>query len=176
MLTWMTRASFLDSARDLDDDLLTLTAQQSARLLDAMTGGEPLPKSTPLESMWASYEVGLAGYSLALMAEAGLRGIVIFQSRDVLQIAEELGGEFVRPPWVDDTAVLRSHRSNAVRRWPGKYKKVWGPKTPKAWPYLWPIVDDEGGYEIRLSKHDKGLLKSGARSLPDDVLERIASQ
>jgi hypothetical protein len=57
-----------------------------------------------------------------------------------------------------------------MRRWPSTYSF---PRNPKDMPYLWPIVDDDGGYTLRLSKYDRELLAKGERSLSKNILERI---
>jgi hypothetical protein len=79
----------------------------------------------------------------------------------------------VMPPWLADTDVLLSHRSNLVRRWPG-YAAVF-PRTPANLPYLFPFVDDEGGYTLNVSKAEQQMLRTGARTLPKSIQKKVVN-
>jgi hypothetical protein len=76
-------------------------------------------------------------------------------------------GEVEPPPWIRDKWVLRSHRSNLMRKAP----HIYGDKydgTPENMPYLWPVIDHmkPDGYYLRLSKPDMARLATGERVLP----------
>jgi len=181
MMTWMTRASLFDSALDMELPELAMAQIHSQSLLNELLFGEPdvdmKAAPLPLSRMWQGYEVALAGYSVACAAvmvsfgvTTGLRPQVMAQGVAQLRAGSEGDEPLVLPPWIQDIDVLRSHRSNMMRRWPGRYD--W-PRTPVNMPYIWPIVDDAGGYILKLSKYDRGLLASGERKLPTNILERI---
>jgi len=186
MMTWMTRMSFFDSAEDLAMPQLAQTFRESEALFNEMVFGitdedsdQPVgPAPKPLIGMWLGYETALAAY--AVSCAAILVGHSITMGTRALAIGntiKELRGNgdpapFEMPPWVQDVDVLMSHRSNLMRRWPEAYSF---PRNPKDMPYLWPIVDGEGGYVLKLSKYDQELLAKGERSLPKSVMERITT-
>lgn len=177
-MIWLTRQSFLDTARDLDDALLVATTEWAFERLHVLAYDQ-LPNGDesdfhPVDLMWTGSELALAAYVQAMCTEAGYRGIVIQVSRDTWTLSQSLrsdGDQFAHPEWMSDVDVLRSHRSNMARRWPKAYGKMWG-KIDTTWPYLWPTLVD-GEWVLRLSKHDKQLMESGARKLPSAVLERV---
>ena len=173
MITWMTRMSYLDTAADLDSDMLMQLAQESSELVrEMLTVGE---NQSPTVRMWQGYEVALAAYSASMEVELATRGVFTHLHLETATLIRDLGrsddNEYDAPPWLEDADVLRSHRSNLVRRWPEQYGNSWA-KTPELWPYIWPFVSD-GGYVLMLSKHDKKLLASGERVLPKKIIERI---
>jgi hypothetical protein len=76
------------------------------------------------------------------------------------------GREPVTPPWLSDLWVLRSHRSNLMRKDPKFYSVYRG--TPENMPYLWPLIDD-GEYTLTLSRADAARLRTGERELPPEL-------
>ncbi|URP21718.1 hypothetical protein SEA_KATE_52 [Microbacterium phage Kate] len=179
MMTWMPNKSLFDSAEALELDQLAVATVEGASLFNEMLYGEPtdgqMKAPVPLIGMWAGYEAALAAYVAACattMVRYGVsatnRALQLSQSLVALRRHEEV--PFVLPPWFEDLDVLRSHRSNLMRRWPESYS--WR-GTPQRMPYLWPIVDEDGGYVLKLSKYDKGLLASGERVLPRSIAGRI---
>jgi hypothetical protein len=181
MMTWVTRISLFDSAEDLELNQLALAQRESESLFNELVFGEADPEHgdapAPLKMMWQGYEGALAGYSVACAAVLVGHGITNgVRSLEIANTIKDLrqGGDpvpFDMPPWLQDIDVLMSHRSNLMRRWPDSYSF---PRNPKDMPYLWPIVDDDGGYILKLSKYDRELLAKGERSLPKKVMERIA--
>lgn len=179
MMTWMPNMSLFDSAGALELDQLAVAMVESASLFNELIYDEPDPElgkaPAPLRLMWLGYETALAGYVAACSASLVAYGVSsstlslgVAQTMTVLRRDED--APMVMPPWFTDTDVLRSHRSNLMRRWPDSYS--WK-GTPLRMPYLWPKVDDEGGYKILLSKYDKALLNSGDRSLAKSILKRV---
>lgn len=179
MITWMTRMSFLDTAEDLSTDLLVQGIQESHQLFeDLLTGVE---RDDPTARIWQGFERALGAYSMSLGVELSRRGVRSARHLSTIALFREWNRgargdipEFEHPPWLFDTDVLRAHRSNLVRRWPGDFADSWT-KTPELWPYLWPFVDEDGSYALYLSKHDKELLRTGARKLPADVKKKVAN-
>ncbi|UAJ16145.1 hypothetical protein SEA_TINYMINY_54 [Microbacterium phage TinyMiny] len=180
MMTWMTRKSLLDSAEDLALPQLALARRESEALFNEMVFGEPDPEHgsapAPLVGMWSGYEAALAAYSVGCAAILVAHGVT--DSHRALAVANTVkdmraNGDpmtFEMPPWTQDIDVLMSHRSNLMRRWPEHYRF---PRNPVDMPYLWPIVDDDGGYVLKLSKYDRELIAKGERKLSKTVMERI---
>lgn len=179
MMTWMTRMSFFDTAADLEVDLLATSYYDSVGLFDFLVYQEgDLAENHPAVRMWQGYHVALGMYAAATASTLVVHGISVgLETMKMAGAVEEMRREeeqpFVLPPWIKDTDVLRSHRSNIVRRWP-EYADVW-PGTPERMPYLWPFVDDEGGYSLMVSKHDKQALADGDRALPKTIAKKVAN-
>jgi len=182
MMTWMTAMSLFDSAEALATDQLAQARRESEALFYELVFDEfddDLGKApAPLRMMWTGYETALAGYSIACSAILVGRGIATSQQAlELSNTIEDLrrGGDpapLEIPPWLSDTDVLSSHRSNLLRRWPDNYS--WR-RIPANMPYLWPVVDGDGEYELRLSKYDKELLASGERKLDKKIMERVTN-
>lgn len=180
MMTWITRMSIFDSVADLELAQLAMAQRESEALFNEMVFGEPEEgfnnAPTPLIGMWRGYEAALAAYSTACSITMVGHGITdgarsLYIAKTISELRQS--GDpvpFEMPPWIRDIDVLMSHRSNLVRRWPGSYSF---PRNPTDMPYLWPIVDDDGGYILKLSKYDQGLVAKGERHLSKKVLERI---
>ena len=182
MMTWVTRISLLDSAEDLELPQLAVANRESEALFYELVYGvsddELGSAPTPLVGMWSGYETALAAYSVATAATLVRHGVT--GSTRALAIANTIkelrqGGDpapFEMPPWIGDIDVLMSHRSNLMRRWPNAYSF---PRNPKDMPYLWPIVDGDGGYVLKVSKYDRELLAKGERRLSKATMERVAT-
>jgi len=180
MMTWFPNMSLFDAAEALELPEMALSFDHVEVLfntliygpVDSPWGEPPLP----LTRMWIGYEAALAAYGAALGASLVRHGIHVgvrhIEMANSLQDLRTHGdpAPLVMPPWLSDLDVLRSHRSNMMRRWPDRYS--WK-GTPPLMPYIWPIVDDEGGYQLKLSKHDRGLIASGDRKLPTSLKELL---
>lgn len=182
MILYMTRISMLDTAADLYDDLLLQQIEEGYMFFLEMIGmspEEPNEANVALSRVWEGYEIALGAHIAALCAEAHTRGLPRNEHLDIKNMISQMRREedtpFEVPLWFQDLDVLRSHRSNLVRRWPQRYGDMWK-GTPFNWPYLWPFSEDDGDYELMLSKHDKALLKAGKRSLPKSVKDKVANR
>lgn len=193
MMTWLTRMSFLDTAADLETELLQRVSHEAISLFYQLVYGygdedEEINVSHPLYQMWYGYEPALAAYAASVQLELNTRGV---QAGDHLELAntmrelrrDETMGDmsFVQPLWMEDADVLRSHRSNLARRWPTFYGKMWA-GTPALLPYIWPFPVASAkdsteivGYELKISKHDKALVASGKRVIPKTLKDRIVN-
>lgn len=178
MMTWITRISWFDTAADLSDSLLLQQVKESVEFFHGLLEvAEPMSDefiAHPLTRCWLGYETAAGTYAAIMSVEAVRRG---FHGRSPMDIdvkmaiyRRRMDTSLVLPPWKDDTDVLRSHRSNLMRRFPSQYS--WQ-KTPERMPYLWPFVDDEGGYGLFISRHDRELLAAGERQLPNEIKKRI---
>ena len=185
MMTWITAKSLFDSAASLDTPQLALAYSEGESMFNELIWGEPNephgPMPTPLRNMWSGYEVALAAYVVACGAtlvahgvSTGVRSLAIADTVAQLRAGEESGAPLVLPPWFEDVDIMRSHRSNLMRRWPSAYS--WN-RTPNDLPYIWPVIDEgvEGGYKLVLSKHDKDLIARGERSIPKPLRDRISN-
>lgn len=177
MITWMTRASFLDTAEDLSEPFLLQTGQESQELLDVLLGiGEQTSDQAVGVRMWVGYEPALAAYISSVSVVLSLRGVrtnLALRAKAsiaVLERAEHVPYE--PPPWLADTLVLRSHRSNLARRWPKEYGGAWK-GVDELWPYIVPVVDSEGGYKLVVSKAEREMLARGERKLPTNVKKEL---
>jgi len=182
MITWMTRMSILDTADDLEPDLAFQTMSQGIKLLRSLTTEDGVYGNTrPEFRMWEYHETALAAYLVALEASLSTRGVFSFHHHrvrstlfDFQRVNPEV--QFESPSWWEDVDVLRSHRSNLIRRWPDQYGETWR-RTPKNMPYLWPFIDREqpSKYRLFVSAHDKSLLQTGERKLDSSLRERVAN-
>lgn len=181
MMTWTPNMSLFDSVAALELDQLAVALVESESLFNELVYDEPRQDigaaPVPLRLMWLGYEAALAGYVAACSASlvaygVGSSTLSLGVAQAIVALRRDEETPMVMPPWLTDTDVLRSHRSNLMRRWPDSYS--WK-GTPLQMPYLWPVVDDDGGYKLKLSKYDKGLLASGERVLPKSIAGRIES-
>lgn len=163
------------TAADLDTARLGKQRVEVIQILEALRGDTDVYANHPAVRMWEGYEPALLLYGLAICYEWRVkRGY----SDNVWHQLEEMSPtywdgrhpleneRYNAPPWARDTWVLRSHRSNLMRKVP----HIYGPKydgTPENMPYLWPVIDPmkPEGYYLRLSKPDLARLQSGERSL-----------
>jgi hypothetical protein len=175
VITWMTRMSVTATAADLGTFDLAVQVESANAILRHLLyeeENEQLDPKSPALWMWEGYEIALAAYVAAMATELTRRGISA--TTYALRVAETvrelrtLGPlAYAPPPWWEDTDVLRSHRSNLLRRNKIEYEGVWG-NTPDNIPYLWVQFEDdpEGSYILRISKYDKDLISRGLRKLP----------
>lgn len=184
MQTFVTRRSWGQTAQDLDVRRCGYQRVEALQILEALTGlREDIPATHPALRMWAGYELALAVYGMQFCLEwylhRGYHDKMFYGFYDISQDLKREDRElaFELPPWSRDTDLMRSHRSNLLRRNPRHYQGMWQ-QCPENWPYLWPFIDDsqDEGYKLMLSKADKARLKSGERQLPRDVMERIANR
>lgn len=181
VITYLTRMSFLDTAADLDLRALAQQYKEGQDLFLDMVYDttEKVEAAHPVRRMWLGYEVALGIYVNCIGLELTKRGIVrglgsLATAQPVEELRRDHGAEFDLPPWFEDADVMRSHRSNLVRRHPDDYAGKWQ-GTPVAMPYLWPVVDDEGDYKLMISKYDKGLIASGERQIPASIKKRVSN-
>jgi len=144
---------------------------------------QEVPANHPVLRMWTGYEYGLGIYGMLFCLEwcmgRGYQDKVMWDFKEAMDSwrREDRTLYFEYPPWREDLDVIRSHRSNLLRRDPKNYRGKWK-DAPEIWPYIWPICDDseEAGYKLLLSKSDKGRIASGERVLPEEVMERISNR
>lgn len=165
----------------LDMPRLGKQRAETRQILESLRGESGGWSHHPAVQMWEGYEPALVLYGLFVCHEWRIvRGLNDNTWGYFAKMAAEYGiagvepiptGQDVEnPPWLDDTWVLRSHRSNLVRKAPHIYDE-WFPATPEDMPYLWPVIDRKapGGYYLTVSAADLPRLQSGERLLPDGL-------
>lgn len=181
MITWHTRFSFGRTAQDLERVTLGYQIEQAFDVFVALTteAETDVPDTHPVLRMWEGYEIALAAYGMELGLEFTV-GRHMAEDRfwqfsaGVKAFKKSMNETYLAPPWKDDADVCRSHRSNLMRRQPGVYGDTW-PRTPELMPYLWPFVDEDGGYDLMVSKTEQDLLRQGKRKLPPSIKSRVAN-
>ena len=177
MITWQTRISWRDSARDLETPDLVQQTEDALEILKVVVGigSDRTDLKDPGVWAWIGYPHALIVYIMQHgMEQIQARGIACeeFFKAYYIWVDYVAGQAYVDPPWRRDVDLMRAHRSNLARRSPERYKNTW-PKTPVRMPFIWPKVDGAGGYKLLLSKVEKEMLISGERSLPGSIHERI---
>lgn len=191
MQTFMCYHSHPKTMADLDDARLGKQRLETLQILRALRGEQDGYTNHPAVRMWEGYEPALVLYGLFVCHEWRIvRGFNDTVWGDLARYAKECGmldiepelsktaravgvlegQEVEQPPWLRDKWVLRSHRSNLMRKAPHIYAEKYD-GTPENMPYLWPVIDHfEGhGYDLRLSKPDLARLETGERILPEGL-------
>lgn len=185
MQTFMTRNRFGKTGTDLDNARLGKQMVECRQIFDTVTGVTPkFYPNHPAMKMWTGYEFALGIYAMMLNMEwtfnrgfASHKTFRWFGSTLQEMRTEDPEFSYEAPPWLNDSAVLLSHRSNLIRKDSQYYGTKWK-NAPENWPYIWPIIDfdREDGYELRLSQADKKRIATGERAKPDEeTLERIVN-
>lgn len=176
MQTFMTRTSFTGTAEDLDNARLGKQRIEALQTLRQIAFGEGGFENHPANLMWQYNPMSLAAYGLVICNEWTFkRGFLDTRGaelRRTVQSLVEAGHSPGDPAWIKDKDVIRSHRSNLVRKNAERYGKLF-PGTPDDLPYLWPSVQEDGSYLLLLSKADKRRIKDKTRSLPESIAERV---
>ncbi len=177
MQTFMTQMSYSRTFADLDNQRLGKQRLEALQTLKQLIYGEGGYPNHPVNYMWRGYESALVIYGMFCCMEWSMkRGYDDKMFWEFASIARDMKADDVyyyeSPPWFRDKDFLRSHRSNLIRKDPEQYQYT---GTPLLMPYLWPVVDDEGGYELKVSKADKTRLAAGERKIPEEIAERVAN-
>lgn len=176
MQTFMTRMTYTRTAEDLDDARLGKQRIEALQTLNQIAFGEGGYKHHPVNLMWQYNPLSLAAYAMVMCKEWTFkRGFLDTRLSKIQRVAQALIDEGYKPgdpAWLGDKDVLRSHRSNLVRKNPDRYGEMF-PGTPDDLPYLWPSVQEDGSYLLLLSKADKRRIEDKTRSLPESIAERV---
>jgi len=178
MQTFVTHKTHAKTMRALDNDRLEKQRAETIQILSVLRGETDGYANHPAVRMWEGYEPALVLYGLFVAHEWRIeRGHNDTTWGKFAELAQEYGmvpsepGQLLtapvaRPAWLDDLWVLRSHRSNLLRKAEHHYGEQF-PGTPDDMPYLWPLNDDHGSYKLYVSKADVPRLANGERVLPD---------
>jgi hypothetical protein len=175
LLTYMTREKYGASLADLPTPQLHQVLEHSMLIFDHLTGVKLLANANhPTIKMWEGYEFALGIYAMmGNMEWTFKRGYadhkyMMFFYRAIKEMQSD-DPEFTYecPPWLGDSAVILSHRSNLVRR---GAPKVWN-NCPPNLPYIWPVINDTPeGYALFISRADKERVKKRERAITDKAL------
>ena len=181
MQTFITYKSWAKTAATLDTPRLGKQRIDVVVLAESLLGERDGHKQDPAAYMWRGYEYALCIYGMMICLEwSNNRRFVdkeLFRLHELSVLAARRPGHepgYVSPPWFGDADVMRSHRSNLIRKDAETYADRW-PRTPENMPYLWPIPLDVGSYQLKVSKADKELLRIGERKLPVDIKQRVVN-
>jgi hypothetical protein len=183
VMTWLTYRSFGKTAQDLDNPALKLQMRNTCTIFDILTGLKPdhPKKDHPCVGMWQGYEYALGVQGMMMGMEwTQRRGFAETEEFFFLYraIKETKKGDdsfkYEPPPWFRDADLLLSHRSNLARRDPVTYGKKWK-RCPENWPYLWPVLDGSGGYQLFVSRGDRLHLRQKTRTLPASVRDKVVN-
>lgn len=179
----MTYRSFAKTAESLDTPRLGKQRIEVVSIVETLLGEREGYRNHPAVFMWRGYEHALCIYGMMICLEwASKRRYQDRQLFRLHELAEKAKrregheGGYVSPPWFGDKDLMRSHRSNLIRKDAETYADMW-PGTPLNMPYLWALADSEAedGYVLKVSKAEKVLLEAGERTLPPSIAARVAN-
>ncbi|WJX98737.1 MSMEG_6728 family protein [Curtobacterium sp. SP.BCp] len=145
MQTFLPYADFRASAEALDDRRLGKQRVETLQVMRALT----LPgygwQNHPVTAMWRGYRPALMAYqdaTCAVWVERGHPDTCRDKTvADLALVPEDLeayaSGDFAVPPWNDDEALHRSHRSKLLQKAPEFYRPLF-PDDPDDLAYVWP--------------------------------------
>ncbi len=178
MQTFLPYKSFAKCAAALDNPRLGKQRMECVQIVEGLLGLREGYKNHPASYMWKGYEYALCIYGMMICLEWGnnrrFKDKQLFRLHELSVLAARRPGHeagYVSPPWFGDVNLMRSHRSNLIRKDAETYGDRW-PGTPENMPYLWPIAQDDG-YVLKVSKADKKLLAAGERSLPPHIAAEV---
>ncbi len=149
MQTFVPFSDFEAAARSLDDRRLGKQRVETIQVVRALTVPDYGWRHHPAALMWRGYEEALGRYGLttcevwvergyADTCAATIRTDLAAAGVDAIRGYDELREAGALPPWLFDEDLLRSHRSNLVRKDPGHYGPQF-PDVPPDLPYVWPV-------------------------------------
>ncbi len=184
MQTFITYRAFAKTAAGLDMMRLGKQRAEAIQILRALRSEGPIVGNPHAYEMWRGYEEALVYYGLIITHEWRIvRGFKddtwgkfaeyaadygMLRTPDMVK--EQKPVEIVYPPWMGEDWILRSHRSNLIRKMAHHYGEQFG-ATPDLMPYIWPHWDERErhGYKLLLSRADVERLKTGERILPRQI-------
>lgn len=149
MQTFVPYSDFAATARVLDDKRLGKQRVEVIQIVRALTWPDYAWKSHPAVLMWKDHEEALGRYGLTMCEAWTARGFGDTCAETIatdlagagvtaIRSYEDLAADGALPGWLFDPALLRSHRSNLIRKDPGYYRQLF-PDVPDDLPYVWPV-------------------------------------
>jgi hypothetical protein len=174
MQTFLTNIGWNKSLANLDDKRLGKQRVEAKQIVMVLAGESSGYQHHPAIDMWRGYERALCLYGAAacyqwrIIRKFNCEIYSWFSARETWFRAEGHGTEL--PPWLQDPWLMRSHRSNLIRKDPVEYAPKF-PNTPENMPYLWPVNDwrETKGYRLLVSMADYQRMVKGERQLPSDL-------
>lgn len=122
---------FTETAKTLDYKRLGKQRVEAKQILNALFGLSKGWVNHPCTRMWRGHEELLMLYHDIMIAEWMRRGF----NNTMMQFRANPVGEM--PDWFSPELV-RSHRSNLIRKYPEYYLPKWT-EVPDHLPYIWPV-------------------------------------
>jgi hypothetical protein len=149
MQTFVPYSDFAATAQVLDDKRLGKQRVEVIQIVRALTWPDYAWKSHPAVLMWKGYEEALGRYGLTMCEAWTARGYgdtcaetiatdLAAAGVPTIRSYEALLDDDALPGWLFDPALLRSHRSNLLRKDPAHYRPLF-PDDPDDLPYVWPV-------------------------------------
>ena len=154
MQTFITYPSFFFTARSLDSKRLNKQRVECKQIYFALTGVREFADGTTVEAkgwknhpavkMWKGYEAMLCQYAYFMCNECDARDFA--DNTNLKKFFQErmLRHEHIVPHWITDeeklNKLIRSHRSNLIRKDASFYQPQWE-NIPNDIPYYWPTLD-----------------------------------
>lgn len=121
----------------------------------------------PATLMWKGHEAALLRYAVAVAKESADRG----RPNPAIDTIVELlvsTSNYADPPWLGDSVLHDSHKSNLLRKVPDHYAPLWPHIQPNV-EYAWPVLDGPNQYHLRLSKPGLRRVAEGSFINPMEV-------
>jgi len=139
MQTFVPYGPLFDSnALVLDRSRLGKQRVEAWQILNALQGRSKGWVNHPATRMWRGYEAALCQYGIAMCDEWLARGYTDTMRQRFIDNAPS---GLVVPGWLQRIDVMRSHRSNLIRKDPAHYGPLWQ-GVPDNLPYVWPVTSD----------------------------------
>ncbi|MFI5840403.1 MSMEG_6728 family protein [Catenuloplanes sp. NPDC051500] len=154
MQTFLPYASFLESARVLDDKRLGKQRAETLQVLRGLTRVKYGWRNHPAVKMWHGYPEALVRYGLDMCAVWEERGFADTVAATLIEDYAAYRGESAEnvtirtqqqleriiavPPWLGNEEFHLSHRSSLLAKDPDFYGPVFG-DIPADLPYVWPV-------------------------------------
>jgi Pyrimidine dimer DNA glycosylase len=133
--TFLPYADFAESAAVLDPVRLGKQRVEAYQILRTLAGITHGWRHHPAVKMWRGHIGSLARYTIAVCGEWERRGYADTVADKVREF-ESAAAE--PPPWLGDSTLHASHRSNLLRKDPDWYRQFdW--TEPNDLPYVWPV-------------------------------------
>ena len=149
MQTFLPHPDFAAAARSLDDKRLGKQRVETIQVVRALTQPGYAWRHHPAALMWKGFEEALGRYGVEVCrawterghadtCEATIRVDLRDAGVPAIRPYDELAAAGALPPWLSDEDLIRSHRSNLVRKDPAYYRPQF-PDVPDDLPYVWPV-------------------------------------
>lgn len=141
MQTFLPYKSYRKSASVLDRQRLGKQRVEGLQILHCLLGiGSQRWRHHPAVKMWRGAELSLAHYVLEVCHEWTRRGYKDTVAGKVVACLSRCGYAqigYVKPQWLGNYRLHRSHQSNLIRKSPAQYRALF-PRVPSTLPYMWP--------------------------------------
>jgi len=136
MQTFMPEQTFEEIAKALDYRRLGKQRVETLQIINAIVMNRQHGwRNHPATKMWMKNPAGLAAYGIAMCEEWIRRG---YNDTCLGKIKKVIAPDATDlPRWWGREDIVRSHRSNLIRKFPDFYRPLWS-NVPDDLPYVWP--------------------------------------